>query len=226
MSQTSDRSTRPLRRDAARNRRLLLDAGREVFATRGLDATLDDVARHAGVGVGTAYRHFANKQELAAAIFSDDFDKLIQSARDALAADDPWEGLVGFLETTAARQANDRGLYELLTARGATEAPPEAPAAKAAELREALVVPLTELVERAKARGCVRADCAPTDLGAILVMLGNAYAMSEATGRPIWHRYLWLLLDGLRATDRPPLPGAPLEPGEFDNAMAAAKHPH
>ena len=99
MSTTTD-SPRPLRRDAARNRALLLDAAREVFAARGLEATLDEIAHHAGVGVGTAYRHFANKQELAAAIFKDDFEQLVESARAALDVDDPWQALAGFIETT------------------------------------------------------------------------------------------------------------------------------
>ena len=72
---TAERSdSRPLRKDAARNRALLLDAAREVFAERGLEASLDDIARHAGLGVGTAYRHFSNKYELAQAIFAEAID--------------------------------------------------------------------------------------------------------------------------------------------------------
>ena len=81
-----DASSRPLRKDAARNRALLVAAAREVFASRGLDATLDDVARHANVGVGTAYRHFANKYELAGAILDQVMDEVVADAQSCLEA--------------------------------------------------------------------------------------------------------------------------------------------
>ena len=97
------------RRDAARNRELLVQAAREVFATRGLGATLDDVAAAAGVGTGTAYRHFRNKHELAAEVLRGATQQIVIDADDALAIEDPWQALVAFFETTAARQAGDRG---------------------------------------------------------------------------------------------------------------------
>ncbi|MFW6186460.1 MAG: TetR/AcrR family transcriptional regulator, partial [Actinomycetota bacterium] len=87
-----------LRKDAARNRERLIAAGRELFAQRGLGATLNDVAHHAGVGVGTAYRRFANKEELIEAIWQQQVDELEAILRAALAAPDPWEGLVLYLE--------------------------------------------------------------------------------------------------------------------------------
>src|SRR3954464_12088586 len=91
-------ASRPLRKDAARNRALLVQAGREVFAERGLEASLDDVARPAGLGVGTAYRHFANKFELARAIFTEAIEEIVDTARAAAAMDDAWAGIVAFLE--------------------------------------------------------------------------------------------------------------------------------
>lgn len=107
-------ASRPLRKDAARNRALLVQAGREVFAERGLEASLDDVARHAGLGVGTAYRHFANKYELAQAIFTEAIETIIAKAEEAAELDDPWRGLVMFFECAAEAQATDRGLREVL----------------------------------------------------------------------------------------------------------------
>ncbi|GAA4194045.1 TetR/AcrR family transcriptional regulator [Gryllotalpicola kribbensis] len=222
MTSTADSPTRPLRRDAARNRRLLLDAGREVFAARGLEATLDEIAHHAGVGVGTAYRHFANKQELAAAIFADDFEQLAASARAALEVDDPWQALVGFIETTVAKQADDRGLHELMTAGTMAEQPIHVDG-KLETMRDALFEPVTALVERAKKNGCLRADAAPTDIAAILFMMGVNFTMSEAVGRPVWKRYLWLLLDGLRATPCGKLPVEALDFDELQTALTAAK---
>src|ERR1700710_1950173 len=89
---------RSLRRDAAENRERLLTAAAELFALRGLDATLNDIAHHAGVGVATAYRRFANKQEVIDALFEQGLVDVADEANQALAEPDPWIGLVTFLE--------------------------------------------------------------------------------------------------------------------------------
>ncbi|GAA4154599.1 TetR/AcrR family transcriptional regulator [Gryllotalpicola daejeonensis] len=222
MTHTADSPTRPLRRDAARNRSLLLDAGREVFAARGLEATLDEIAHHAGVGVGTAYRHFANKQELAAAIFADDFEQLVESANAALEVEDPWEALVGFVESTIEKQAEDRGLHDLIMA-GTMGDQSLHVDGKFETVREALFEPVTALVERAKKNGCLRADASATDIAAILLMMGTTFAASDAVGRPVWKRYLWLLLDGLRNSQCGKLPEAAFSVDELDAALAAMK---
>jgi AcrR family transcriptional regulator len=222
VTSAADTPTRPLRRDAARNRRALLDAGREVFAARGLEATLDEIAHHAGVGVGTAYRHFANKQELAAAIFKDDFEQLVESARAALEVEDPWQALAGFIESTVAKQADDRGLHELMTAGAMNEQPMQVDG-KLETIREALFEPVIALMERAKQSGCLRQDASPTDLAAILLMMGSTFTVSEAVGRPVWKRYLSLLLDGLRCTSCAKLPEDALDPDELDVALAVIK---
>src|ERR1700742_4129660 len=103
---TEVEAARPLRKDAARNRELLIQAAREVFAERGLEASLDDIAHRAGLGVGTAYRHFANKYELAMAIFAQAIDDIVGLVDHALTLDDPWEGIVGFLAGAAEAQAS------------------------------------------------------------------------------------------------------------------------
>lgn len=105
-----------LRKDAARNRERLLAAGREVFAQQGLEATLNDVAHHAGVGVGTAYRRFANKEELIEAIHTRQVEELEAILSQALAQTDPWRGLVLYLEQALAMQAKDRGMAQILSA--------------------------------------------------------------------------------------------------------------
>jgi len=88
---------RPLRRDAERNRQRILLAAAEVFTQRGLEATLDDVARQAGVGVGTVYRRFPDKESLVAELFADRIDAMVAVAEQALAAPDPWQALVSYL---------------------------------------------------------------------------------------------------------------------------------
>jgi AcrR family transcriptional regulator len=189
------------RSDSVRNRVRLLDAAREVFAERGFAATLDDIARHAGLGTGTAYRHFPNKQALAAEILTDATSQIAADAREALAIDDPWQALVHFFEKSALRQARDRGLYEALTGRGDDEAQ--------ARIWPGIVEAVTALFNRAHTAGAVRADAVPQDIAAIFALLGPAFEMSRTTADNLWRRYLYLILDGLRATDRPPLPAPP-----------------
>src|SRR3954471_13315487 len=98
----------PLRKDAARNRERLLTAASELFAERGLHVTLNDIAHRAGVGVGTAYRRFANKDELIDALFEKRLHDVIAVAEEALAFTDAWIGLVSFLERSLHMQFGDR----------------------------------------------------------------------------------------------------------------------
>jgi AcrR family transcriptional regulator len=106
-----------LRKDAARNRERLLVAGRELFAQHGLEVSLNDVAHHAGVGVGTAYRRFSNKDELIDAIHVRQAEELEAILNDALAEPDPWDGVVSYLERSLAIQAKDRGMAQILSGR-------------------------------------------------------------------------------------------------------------
>lgn len=207
---------RPLRKDAARNRALLLEAARDVFAERGLEASLDEVARRAGVGVGTAYRHFANKKELAAALFADGIDGVIAEAEAAMAIADPWESLVYFFESSAERQARDRGLHEVLMGYEIAH--------DKQNILERLAPIVTELFDRARSAGVLRPDIDPTDSAAVFAMLGMAFEMCSATHPDLWRRYLTIILDGLRATDRGILPARALSFDEVEASMAALKH--
>src|SRR6201993_248250 len=92
---------RPLRRDAERTGQRILAAAAEVFTERGLDATLDEIARAAGVGIGTVYRRFPDKATLISELFKDRIDALVTVAEEACAARDPWQGLVSYLEFVA-----------------------------------------------------------------------------------------------------------------------------
>ena len=85
-----------------------------MFTQRGLDATLDDVAREAGVGVGTVYRRFPDKESLVAELFADRIDAMVGVAEQALAAPDPWQALVSYLEYAAETMASSIGLRQLM----------------------------------------------------------------------------------------------------------------
>src|SRR5919204_6811010 len=145
---------RPLRKDAERNRRRILDAARDLFAERGLAVTLNDIAHHAGVGVGTVYRRFPDKAQLIDGLFEQRLEEIGELLQAAARDPDPWRGLTGFLERTLALQAADRGLKELLLgAPGAWE--------RVAQTRAQLRTHATELVARARAAGKLRPDCEP-----------------------------------------------------------------
>lgn len=202
MNSDADRpASRPLRKDAVRNRALLVEAAREVFAERGLEASLDDIAHHAGVGVGTAYRHFSNKYELAHAIFADAIDRVVQLADQATNTADPWAGIVSFLEGTAEMQAADRGLREVLM--GVHD--PE----KMQQVHDRLTEPMRRMIERAKQAGEVRRDVEATDLGIMVLMLCTVADVTGDAAPDLWRRYLPMLLDGLRAGSELPVPPVP-----------------
>jgi AcrR family transcriptional regulator len=196
-----------LRRDAELNRRRLVAAAHEVFRERGLSATLDDVARHAGVGVATAYRRFANKEELIDALFDDMIDQVAKLAAEAAADPDAWRGLTTSLEKVCELQTFDRGLRDVMlgTGRG-----PQRQALVARRVKPAV----DALVARAKEQGTLRPDAEPWDLPMIQLMVA---AVTDQTGHPdLWRRYLRLVLDGLRTqpgTD--PLPAVQFSPDQF-----------
>jgi len=218
-STTPPASERPLRRDAERNRLRILQAAREVFADRGLDASLDQIAAHAGVGVGTVYRRFPDKDALIDALFEERIDEVAAAAQHALSAPDPWEGLVGFLQEGNALSAYDRGLRQVLRSRGAH---------KTERAREKVVPIATELVARAQRAGALRADLDPLDLPVIQLMVSAVADMTHEVSPELWQRALTIIIDGLASTRQTPtpLPGKPLDRDQLAAAAAIHKHGH
>jgi AcrR family transcriptional regulator len=165
------------------------------MARKGLDAQIEEVARVAGVGVGTVYRHFPTKEDLVQALATARFERLAQLARDALAIEDPWTGFEGFMHAAARIQSEDRSLSEVLTSRPETMS-------RAAESVGMLEL-VGELIERGQADGSIRADADARDVPMLLCALAgtyrNPYTLPE--------RYIALVLDGLRPQcERPELP--------------------
>lgn len=199
---------RPLRRDAERNRRRILAAAHEVFRERGTGATLDDVAAHAGVGVGTVYRRFANKDELVDALFDEMMDRVEELAREAAEHPDAWEGLATGLEKVCEIQSFDRGLREVMlgTGRGPR---------RQARVQERIKPAVDRMLDRAKEQGVLRPDLEGFDIPMVQLMVA---AVTDHTGQPdLWRRYLHLVLDGMRAQ-----PGRPALPPGFPSAEADA----
>jgi AcrR family transcriptional regulator len=113
MSQLVAAGERPLRADARRNREKVLEAVRAVFSEQGRDAQMDDVARRAGVGVGTVYRHFPTKEALIEALMVSAFETIAAAAEAALEVEDPWEAFTSVLWQGAETMAGDRALSKV-----------------------------------------------------------------------------------------------------------------
>jgi AcrR family transcriptional regulator len=210
---------RPLRRDAERNRQRILAAASEVFTERGLDATLDEVARAAGVGIGTVYRRFPDKESLIAELFRDRIDALVTVAEEACTAPDPWQGLAGYLEFAAATMAGDLGLRQLMMF-GTYERD------QVCYARDRMYPVMTKLVERAQAAGDLRPDFRATDVKMIGFMLSSVAEYASSAAPEVWRRYLVMLIDGLRPsrTGTSALP-APAPTTEQLGAMMTAPAP-
>ncbi len=208
-----DEAERPLRRDAERNRRRILEAAAEAFAERGLAVTMDEIAARAEVGVGTVYRRFPDKELLIQALLEDGLVDLVARAQQALEADDPWEALVEFLDYAFGLQATNRGLTELLvsTAHGRE---------RISRVRERLNPVGDALVERAQRAGRMRPDVRGSDLALAQVAIGAVVDFTRPVEPNAWRRLFAILIDGLRARDELAPPGPPaLEPEQVDRAM-------
>jgi AcrR family transcriptional regulator len=184
--------TRPLRADAARNRDSLLAAATQVFGERGLDAPLEEIARRAGVSIGTLYNHFPTREQFFDAIFPARLAALDQIAAAALADTDPWNGFAGFVEGLFALQAEDRGLNDALAQRF-----PLTPDVVEACHRGFQHV--ERLIERAKGSGQLRADFEAPDLAVLIWAMSQVIRESMDVAPQAWRRCLAFFLDGLRA---------------------------
>jgi AcrR family transcriptional regulator len=180
------------RKDAERNREKLVEAGRAVFAEQGPDASLEEVARRAGVGIGTLYRHFPTREALVEVIFEEHVAEMRAAAEDASAADDAWAGLVSFLERSLQLQADNLPLRDVFL-RHKTDGD-----GRISEQRLRIGELLERAVARAREQGSVREDLALSD---VLFALWSFWPLLELTA-PVapraWRRHLQILLDGMR----------------------------
>jgi AcrR family transcriptional regulator len=193
---------RSLRVDAERNRERVLDAAREVFAEQGLDASTNEIARRAGVGIATLFRRFPTRDDLVAAAFADKMSAYAAAIDDALADPDPWQGFCSYIERVCRMQADDRGFANVLTL--------TFPTAKALEEEldrsaEALAV----LLDRAKAAGRLRKDFAHQDVPLILMANAGVVTATSGAAPEAWRRLVGYLLQAFAAQRAEPLPDPP-----------------
>jgi AcrR family transcriptional regulator len=193
ISQSRANNAKPLRADAKRNRDLLVAAAEAVFTEHGSDASLEEIARRAGVGIGTLYRHFPTRDDLLAQVIDDSNAAIIARAQELLDAPSPLLALTRWLEALIEQTATYRGLTEALAA---NYAPAEGQCSRLYAACEALTAAGAALVVRAQQAGEIRDDVEPADI----VVSANAAAwIAEQTGDAgAASRHLALVIDGLR----------------------------
>jgi AcrR family transcriptional regulator len=185
-----------MRKDAIRSRERILTAARELFAEAGLSTTLNDIAHHAGVGVGTVYRHFPDREQLIESLFEERIDDVEAILRSALDDPDPWRALTGYMESSIELHASSRGVQQaLLGAAGGSE--------RIAKARARLQPLDTELIRRAQEAGALRSDIQLQDLRILQLMLAPVIDLSTGVAPGLWRRYLALVLTALRTAPSP-----------------------
>lgn len=205
------------RRHARRNHELLVAAAREVFAERGVEASLEEIARRAGVGVGTLYRHFATREALVEAIFERRIGELVAIAQAAAAEPDGWQALVRFLDQTLELQASDRVLKDALM-----HYPPGA--GHLVSAREEMRQLFEQVLERAREQGRLRGDFTFADLTLLFWSFTPLIDATSEVAPNARRRHLHWLLDGLRAESATPQAEPPLSDDQLHAAMQALRH--
>jgi AcrR family transcriptional regulator len=187
MSVQSTETAKPLRADARRNRERIVEAARKVFAKHGAEAQMDDIARAAGVGVGTVYRHFPDKHALMGELVASKFRSFADNAERALEVEDPWEAFSGLLRANAELCARDIGIQQAMLREPAVWS---LAALDLMRLRELA----TQLIRRAQEAGAMRQDFCVDDIP----MLMGGLSATMAVAQYDWHRHLEIILAGLR----------------------------
>jgi AcrR family transcriptional regulator len=179
----------PLRADAQRNLDRVLVAAGEAFAAHGPNVSVDEIAKRAGVGHGTVFRRFPNKEALIAAVVAQRIHELAEFAESLAEEPDAGAAFDGFVWRVAELQASDRALFEC--------GPLCAEMPEVAEAKTRLHAAVAQLVTRAQAQGALRSDVEPDD---VPVLIGSAIMGAAQSGnRDAWRRYVTVVLDGLRS---------------------------
>ena len=203
---------RPLRRDAREHREKLLSAAQREFAARGVDASLEKIARDAGVAIGTLYRHFPTRLDLLMAAFKPRLRDFLDGATKALEMDDPWEGFAYYLENLFRVQAGDRGFNDFLSRRFTDNAETE-------RIHDQMCQQIEDMLTRAQEAGEARPDITQADIVNLIWSNGRIIDATSATAPNAWRRYLYLMLDAYRAERAHPLPEPPMTDQQLYDAM-------
>jgi AcrR family transcriptional regulator len=184
--------------DVRRNRARLLEAARELFASRGVDVSVREIARDAGTGIATVYRHFPTRDDLVDAVLEEVFEELVAAGEHSLAHAEAWSGFAELVEHALSLCARNRGLTDVLeTQRGRR---------RAATMRRRIRPVFAELVERAQLQGTLRPDFTPRDVPLLFWSITGVIETAGHVAPDLWRRQLAFVLDGLRVRPATPLP--------------------
>jgi len=191
------------RSDAKRNRERIVSSARELFARAGVDVPTREIARHAGVGVGTLYRHFPARGDLIDAVLAESFEELVALAESALAEPDAWRGFTRFVEEALVLHGGNRGLKDVVETN-------EHGRTRAQAMRRRLRPLVANLVARAQEHGELRSDFTPQDIALLFWGSDRVIELAGDVAPELWRRQLAFVMDGLRSANATPLPAPPL----------------
>jgi AcrR family transcriptional regulator len=213
MSQTDVRQVqRPLRRDARESHDKLIAAAQREFAVRGVDASLEQIARDAGVAIGTLYRHFPTRLDLLMAALRPRLQEFVDGADQALEMEDPWEAFVAYLENLFAVQAGDRGFNDFLSRRFPGNAETE-------HIHDVMCQQIDDVLARAQEAGRARPDITRADIVNLIWSNGRIIDATSAKAPTAWRRQLHLMLDAYRAERAHALPEPAMTDEQLYDAM-------
>ena len=201
----------PLRADARRNRDQILVAAREIFAERGAEVPMEEIARRASVGVGTLYRRFVDREALIRAVFRDTFQAVADETRAALAQETTaWDALMRIMRQSAWLHVSVQAKSPRVTA--VVRADEET-----SRIRDELLDMLDEVVRRAQDEGSLRRDVGVGDLAMLFVsVVHQVQSVTRDAAGLVPGRVLAIMMDGLRAPAPGALPGRPLTRGDLE----------
>jgi AcrR family transcriptional regulator len=203
---------RPMRRDAQERREKLIAAAQREFAAHGADASLEKIARDAGVAIGTLYRHFPTRLDLLMAAFKPRVEEFLDGSRKALEMDDPWEGFVFYLENLFSVQAGDRGFNDFLSRRFTDNAETE-------RIHDEMCQHIEDVLARAQEAGVARPDITRADIINLIWSNGQMIDATSTTAPNAWRRQLHLMLDAYRAERAHSIPEPPMTDEQLYDAM-------
>jgi AcrR family transcriptional regulator len=201
----------PLRADARRNRDQILVAAREIFAERGADVAMEEIARRASVGVGTLYRRFADREALIRAVFRETFQLVADETRAAVAEEPTaWAALMRIMRQSAWLHVSVQANSQLVTA--VVRADPDT-----SRMRDHVLDMLDEVVRRAQEEGSLRLDVGVGDLAMLFMsVVKQPHNLTTEAAGVAPGRALAIMMDGLRAPGPGELPGRPLSRADLD----------
>jgi AcrR family transcriptional regulator len=208
----TEQMRRPLRRDARESRDKLIAAAQAEFAAHGVDASLEKIARDAGVAIGTLYRHFPARLDLLMAALRPRLQEFVDGADKAMSMDDPWEAFVAYLENLFVVQAGDRGFNDFLSRRFPGNAETE-------HIHDVMCQQIEDVLALAQQAGKARSDITRADIINLIWSNGRIIEATSAEAPTAWRRQLHLMLDAYRAERAHAIPELPMTDEQLYDAM-------